>query len=125
MSNEEELLQEIAPKTFQNKDDIEKEQQNGFLSALLAAGLSPLIAIAVISALSDDEKIVKLLQANKQPLTFMTQQDSKVDDTICLPKQGEVWARDDPRRPRIPLDLHPNCRCFWQDGITEKDLGQF
>jgi len=121
----EELLEKIAPETFQNKKDIEEKQQNGFLTALLAVGLSPLIAGAVISALSDDEKVVQLLKENKHPLIFMTQQDSKVDDVICLPKQGEVYDKDDPNRPRIPLSLHPNCRCFWQDAITGKNLGQF
>jgi len=126
MSKEQqEFLEEIAPDTFEKQEDIEKEEENGFLSALLASGLSPLIASAVIAALSNDESVVKLLQENKQPLIFMTQRDSKVDDVICLPKQGEVYSRDDPKRPRIPLSLHPNCRCFWQDGITGKNLGQF
>ena len=55
----------------------------------------------------------------------MTQQDSKVDDKICLPLEGTVWDRDDPNRPKIPISLHPNCRCFWIDGITQKNLGQF
>lgn len=104
-----ELLEEVAPDTFENNKDIIEAQQDGFLTALITAGLTPLIAGAVISALSNDEEVTRLLLANKRPLIFMTQQDSKVDDEICLPKQGDVWAEDDPRRPRIPFSLHPNC----------------
>ena len=55
----------------------------------------------------------------------MTQQDSKVDDKICLPLEGNVYERNSPQRPRIPLDTHPNCRCFYTDGVTGKNLGQF
>ncbi len=121
----EEILEEAAPETFQSKKDIEEEQQDGFLSALIAAGLTPFLATAIIGALSNDEEVVNLLRENKRPLIFMTQQDSKVDDVICLPQQGDVWDENDPKRPRIPEDFHEHCRCFWQDPITGRNLGQF
>ncbi|MFV2015512.1 MAG: hypothetical protein ACC656_08810 [Candidatus Heimdallarchaeota archaeon] len=104
--------------------DVEKKK-DGFINALILAGIAPSIANMISQALDDDEEVVRLLLANQTPLTFMTQQDSKVDDKICLPKQGEVWAKEDSKRPRIPLSLHENCRCFWQDPITGRNLGQF
>jgi len=39
--------------------------------------------------------------------------------------EGTVWDKGDPARPKIPRSLHPNCRCFWLDAITLKNLGQF
>lgn len=56
---------------------------------------------------------------------FRTQEDSKVDDIICLPLEGNVYKINGSERPRIPDDTHPNCRCFYEDGITGDDLGQF
>ncbi len=120
-------LEEIE--TLLDKGDItspkQSEQIDGFVTALILGGITPGIAKAISQVLGDDEEVIRLLMAEQTPLTFMTQQDSKVDDKICLPKQGEVWAKEDPRRPRIPLGLHPNCRCFWQDPITGRNLGQF
>lgn len=123
--SEQELLEEVAPELIQSEKDTEEEENNGFLAALITAGFTPLLASAIISGLSDDEKVVNLLRENKRPLTFMTQRDSKVDDVICLPQQGDVWDETDPKRPRIPQDTHDNCRCFWQDPITGNNLGQF
>lgn len=123
--SEQELLEEIAPELIKSEKDTEKQEQNGFLAALITAGFTSFLASAIINALSDDEKVVDLLRQNKRPLIFMTQQDSKVDDIICLPQQGDVWEEDDSKRPRIPEDTHENCRCFWQDPITGKNLGQF
>ena len=120
-----ELLEEAAPEIIKSEKDTEKEEENGFLAALVTAGFTPLLATAIIGALSNDEEVVNLLRQNKRPLIFMTRQDSKVDDIICLPQQGDVWEQDDPRRPRIPEDNHEHCRCFWQDPITGKNLGQF
>lgn len=120
-----ELIKDLEIPEITTDKEIEEKQKDGFLSAIIAAGFTPFLAGAIISALSDDEEVVRLLLADKQPLKFMTQQDSKVDDLICLPKQGEIYDKDDPRRPRIPFQLHPNCRCFWQDVLTGKNLGQF
>lgn len=103
----------------------EPEKIDGFVNALILAGFSATLASGISQALGDDEEVVRLIMAGQTPLRFMTQQDSKVDDKICLPKQGEIWAKEDPKRPRIPLTLHPNCRCFWQDTITGMNLGQF
>lgn len=104
--------------------NVEKKT-NGLVNALTLAGFALPVASAIVQVLGDDEEVVRLIMADEEPLIFMTQQDSKVDDKICLPKQGEIWAKSDPRRPRIPLGLHPNCRCFWQDPITGRNLGQF
>jgi hypothetical protein len=57
-------------------------------------------------------------------LIFRTQQDSKVDDKICDPLEGEEYKLDDPFRPSIPDDTHPNCRCFWEDKETGELIGQ-
>jgi len=126
------LAQELTPdeiETLLNKGEItsstQSQQIDGFVNALILAGIGVSAAKAISQVLGDDEEVIRLLMAGQTPLTFMTQQDSKVDDKICLPKQGEVWAKEDPRRPRIPLGLHKNCRCFWQDPITGRNLGQF
>jgi len=104
--------------------NIEKKT-DGFIEALVLAGITREIAMMVSKVLDDDEEVVRLLLAGQTPLKFMTQEDAKVDDKICLPKQGEVWAKEDPKRPRIPSSLHPNCRCFWQDPVNGRNLGQF
>ena len=115
----------IKPLLDEDEIPTKAEKSDGFVNALILAGLSSVIANAVSNALVDDEEVIRLIMAAQTPLTFMTQQDSKVDDIICQPKQGEIWAKEDPKRPRIPLSLHKNCRCFWQDPITGRNLGQF
>lgn len=102
-----------------------EKKSNGFVEALILGGITREIANMVSQALDDDEEVVRILLAGQTPLVFMTQEDSKVDDKYCLPRQGEVWAKEDPKRPRIPTSLHPNCRCFWKDPITGRNLGQF
>jgi hypothetical protein len=57
-------------------------------------------------------------------LIFRTQEDSKVDDLICLPLQNQEFDFDDPLRPVIPDDTHPNCRCYYEDANTGINLGQ-
>ncbi len=57
-------------------------------------------------------------------LIFKTQEDAKVDDVICLPLQNQEFEFDDPLRPVIPDDTHPNCRCFWENAETGSNLGQ-
>ncbi len=101
------------------------EKQSGFVDLLIKAGLSSLLATALITTLQEDEKLVSLVEDGKSPVIFMTQQDSKVDDKICLPLEGNVYDRNSSQRPRIPLDTHPNCRCFYLNGTTGKNLGQF
>lgn len=106
--------------------EVEKEQQfSGFLQILITAGFSVGLASAITAATQEDEKIIEFLVEDKTPLIYMTQQDSKVDDKICLPLEGTVWDKGDPARPKIPRSLHPNCRCFWLDAISLKNLGQF
>lgn len=110
----------------EKKQENENEQQfSGLMAILINAGLSIALATAVSVATQEDEKILQFIKEDKRPLIYMTQEDSKVDDKICLPLEGTVWDRDDPNRPKIPGSLHPNCRCFWIDGMTQENLGQF
>lgn len=111
----------------EKKLEKESDQQpfSGFLQVLISAGFSFALASAITSATQEDEKIIEFLKKDMTPLIFMTQQDSKVDDKICLPLEGTVWDKGDPNRPKIPRTLHPHCRCFWLDAITLKNLGQF
>ena len=98
---------------------------SGVTQVLIDAGFSLTIAATIANAFSEDEKIPDLIEEGKRPLIFMTQQDSKVDDLICLPLEGTVWDIDDPQRPKIPATTHPNCRCFWIDPVNGANLGQF
>jgi hypothetical protein len=108
-----------------NQEVEEEKQFSGFLQILISAGFSVGLASAITAATQEDEKIIEFLVQDKTPLIYMTQEDSKVDDKICLPLEGTVWDKGDPARPKIPRSLHPNCRCFWLDAITLKNLGQF
>ncbi len=98
---------------------------SGVTQVLINAGFTLTIAATIANAFSETERIPELIEEGKRPLIFMTQQDSKVDDLICLPLEGTVWDIDDPQRPQIPATTHPNCRCFWIDPTTGANLGQF
>lgn len=113
----------LREKRLENEND--QQPFSGLLGILISAGLSFTLAAAVTAATQEDEKIIEFIQQDKTPLIYMTQMDSKVDDKICLPLEGTVWDKGDPNRPKIPRSLHPNCRCFWIDAITQKNLGQF
>jgi uncharacterized protein (DUF697 family) len=110
-----------------SKKIIKKElpRISGVTQILIDAGLTVAIAGVIANAFAEDEKIPQLIDEGKRPLIFMTQQDSKVDDLICLPLEGTVWDIDDPQRPQIPATTHPNCRCFWIDPSNGANLGQF
>jgi len=60
--------------------------------------------------LLDDEKPLRVV--------FTTQRDNRVDDKICLKLAGIAFDVDDPLRPLIPDDTHPNCRCYYVDEVT-------
>ena len=60
--------------------------------------------------LLDDEKPLRVV--------FTTQRDNRVDDKICLKLSGIAFDIDDPLRPLIPDDTHPNCRCYYVDEET-------
>ena len=63
--------------------------------------------------------VFDLLDQEKQPkVIFTTQRDNRVDDKICLQLAGIAFAIDDPLRPIIPDDTHPNCRCYYVDAQT-------
>ena len=51
-------------------------------------------------------------------VVFTTQNDNRVDDAICVPLAGIAFEIDDPLRPLIPQETHPNCRCYYVDEIT-------
>lgn len=98
---------------------------SGLFSILLSAGFSAAIAIAITEATNEEERIPEFIKQDKTPVIFMTKMDSKVDDKICLPLEGTVWDIGDPNRPSIPAKTHKNCRCFYIDAITGRNLGQF
>tara|TARA_R110002012_G_scaffold64769_1_gene170216 strand:+ start:10421 stop:10978 length:558 start_codon:yes stop_codon:yes gene_type:complete len=63
--------------------------------------------------------VFDLLDQEKQPkVIFTTQRDNRVDDKICLQLAGIAFEIDDPLRPIIPDDTHPNCRCYYVDAQT-------
>ena len=78
-----------------------QEKKSGFVDLLIKGGLSAFLANALITTLQEDEKIVSLVEDGKAPVIFMTQQDSKVDDKICLPLEGSVFERNSPQRPWV------------------------
>jgi len=115
-----------APPTQKTLDTLSKNtKKSGFRSILINAGFSAVLATSITTVLQEDEKLVGMIEQGKNPVIFMTQQDAKVDDKICLPLEGNVYEKNGAQRPRIPLDTHPNCRCFYLDGITGANLGQF
>jgi len=79
-----------------------------------------------------DQKILNILKAALKShellnddrfsniVIFTTQRDNKVDDFICLPLAGNEYGIDDPNRPRIPEDTHPNCRCYYVHKSTHE-----
>ena len=63
--------------------------------------------------------VFTLLDERTPPkVVFTTQRDNRVDDLICLKLAGIAFQIDDPLRPIIPDDTHPNCRCYYVDEIT-------
>ena len=57
----------------------------------------------------------QLLDEEKPPrVVFTTQRDNRVDDKVCLELSGIAFEIDDPLRPVIPDDTHPNCRCYYE-----------
>lgn len=123
LANDVESLKDIK----ESNKIIKKEPPriSGVTQVLVNAGFTLTIAATIANAFSETERIPELLEEGKRPLIFMTQQDSKVDDLICLPLEGTVWDIDDPQRPKIPANTHPNCRCFYIDPTSGANLGQF
>ena len=63
--------------------------------------------------------VYTLLDEEKPPkVVFTTQRDNRVDDKICIELAGIAFDIDDPLRPVIPIDTHPNCRCYYVDQST-------
>ena len=120
-----ESIQQIPLKNPPTNQEIATKDSSAFTNALIAGGLSVALAGMVVNALNEDENIVEIIAGGKRPVIFMTKRDNKVDDLICLPLEGTVYAIDSPRRVRIPSETHPNCRCWYIDAITGENLGQF
>jgi len=110
------------PKVIDDDDDV---IVTAFTNALISGGLSVSFAKILTTALNDDTEIIDIIKKKKRPVIFMTQRDNKVDDIICLPLEGTVYSIDDVKRVKIPSQTHPNCRCFYLDGVTGENLGQF
>jgi len=100
------------------------EPESGMINTLIAAGFTATLATGIMAALGNEDEVQRLVDAGKRPVTFLTKRDSKVDDKICLPLEGSVWDINDPRRPRIPVQTHKNCRCVYLDAVTGENLGQ-
>ena len=63
--------------------------------------------------------VFTLLDEEKTPrVVFTTQRDNRVDDKICLELAGIAFDITNPLRPVIPIDTHPNCRCYYVDEST-------
>jgi hypothetical protein len=75
--------------------------------------------LKLLNQIKNALSVYDLLDQEKPPkIVFNTQRDNKVDDKICLQLAGIAFEIDDPLRPIIPDDTHPNCRCFYTDEIT-------
>ena len=120
-----ESIQMVPLKNQVTDKGIETQTESGFTNALIAGGLSLFLATAVTDAVSNDVEVIKLIKERKRPVIFTTKKDNKVDDLICLPLDDEVFAIDDPLRPKIPGETHKNCRCVYIDAVTGENLGQF
>lgn len=96
------------PPTQKTLDTLSKNtKKSGFRNILINVGFSAILATSITAALQEDEKLVDMIEGGKNPVIYMTQQDSKVDDKICLPLEGNVYEKNSPQRPRITLDTHP------------------
>jgi len=120
-----ESVQLVELKNPPKVPNVKNITNSAFTNALISGGLSVSFAKILTTALNDDEQIVSLVSQKKRPVIFMTQRDNKVDDIICLPLEGTVYSIDDVKRVKIPSETHPNCRCYYLDGVTGANLGQF
>ncbi len=118
-------VQRVELKNPPKIEEVKRLTDSAFTNALISGGLSLTFATIVVNALNEDDKAIQLAARNKRPVMYMTQRDNKVDDIICLPLEGNVYAMDAPERVKIPSDTHPNCRCFYLDVVTGENLGQF
>ena len=108
------------------KTNAVKRQQNQVLEEMKPGLLDQKQRIKKFKELKKlSQKQEKNLEDTNPLLIYRTKQDGRVDDTICLPDEGEVWRKNDPTRPVIPRDRHPGCRCEWEDAISGELLGQF
>lgn len=126
--NRQQVLEEISKDTTLDRISEGKkpliESESGLINTLITAGFTATLATGIVAALGNEDEVQRLLDAKKRPVIFTTKRDSKVDDKICLPLEGEVFDLNSPKRPRIPLGTHPNCRCVYTDAVTGQNLGQ-
>jgi len=99
-----ESVQLVELKNPPKVPNVKGVTDSAFANALISA-----VSFATIltNALNDDEEIIDLESEGKRPVMYMTQRDNKVDDIICLPLEGTVYAIDDPKRVKIPSETHP------------------
>lgn len=102
-----ESVQRVELKNPPKIQAVETQTSSAFTNALILAGLSASFAAVLNSAISNDDQVIKLLSENKRPVIYMTQRDNKVDDVICLPLEGNVYAIDAANRIKIPSETHP------------------
>ena len=75
-----------------------------------------MLTIKNLKLIRNAVSVFTLLDEEKPPrVVFTTQRDNRVDDKICLQLSGIAFDIDDPFRPVIPIDTHPNCRCYYVD----------
>lgn len=96
------------------------QPESGMINTLITAGFAVGLATAIVTALGNEDEVQRLEDADKRPVIFTTKRDSKVDDKICLPLEGSVYDINDPQRPRIPINTHPNCVLGDTEIITDK-----
>ncbi len=120
-----ESIQQVPLKNPPKNTEIANKDSSAFTNALIAGGLTATVAAMVINALNDDDVVASLIVKGKRPVIYMTKRDNKVDDKICLPLEGNVYAIDDPNRVKIPSQTHLHCRCWYIDAVTGENLGQF
>ena len=78
-----------------------------------------MLTIKNLKLIRNAVSVFTLLDEEKPPrVVFTTQRDNRVDDKICLQLAGITFEIDDPFRPVIPIDTHPNCRCYYVDEST-------
>ena len=75
--------------------------------------------VSQIKRILDAISVYDLLDDPDRPkVVYTTQRDNKVNDKVCIELAGIAFDIDDPLRPVIPDDTHPNCRCYYVDQRT-------
>ena len=123
--NVDDLISELQDHPLVQANKVKREQDN-LLQEMKPGQLDKKQRIEHFKELDKLSKKQEKILADTNPLLiYRTKQDGRVDDLICLPDEGGVWRKNDPRRPIIPKNRHPGCRCEWENAVTGELLGQF